>query len=98
MGMKGTGFWSRCCEIARKQALSSEARSWVVDAGYFAKKSSTKEWGLLRDLKDCNTEAFAPPFTPANLSSTLLNQSPVQFHRLKSFHLPTFSPHTSLPS
>jgi len=57
IGMKGTDFWPQRCEIGRKNALSSEARSCVVDAGYFAENS-------LRDANDCNAEAFGPRSYP----------------------------------
>jgi hypothetical protein len=34
--------------MVKKYALSSEARSWTVDAGYFAKNSSTKDDGMCK--------------------------------------------------
>src|ERR1700734_2152059 len=44
-------------------------RGWVP--GKEILDSLTQEWGSSRDLKDCNTDAFAPPpVTPPNLSPT----------------------------
>jgi hypothetical protein len=92
------GFLATTLGYCEEVSWSSEARSWVLDAGFFAKKSVTKEWGLSNEAKDWRAEALAPPplLTPANRSSTLPNQSPFKFLRLRSIHLSSFSTNINL--
>ena len=61
-GMKGAGFWPGRWEIARKYALSSDARSCSVAAGYALKNCSMNSAGLSSEENDWRREAFSPAF------------------------------------